>query len=196
MAGWAVAVRATPGPLGVDRRVAAALALDARWQDAGIRLLRIEGPVPVAVAAVVLAALAVGAGAVRLAAAIVSGVGAEIVSVQWVLKPLVGRHELAPGWSFPSSSVGAVTALAAVAVLVCCPAGPIGRRLPRPAALAVLAGVAVLGTVDVVVVAAAAIATGGHRFSDVVAVVPWGVALPLASHDLLAARAAGAGRRR
>jgi len=194
MAGWAVAVRATPGPLGVDRRVAAALTLDARWQDAGIRLLRIEGPVPVAVAAVVLAALAVGAGAARLAAAILGGVGAEIVSVQWVLKPLVGRHELAPGWSFPSSTVGAVTALATAAVLICGPAGPIGRRLPHPAALALLAGVAVLGTVDVAVVAAAAIATGGHRFSDVIAVVPWGLALPLASHDLLAARAAGTGR--
>jgi len=195
MAGWAVAVTRHPGPLAIDRRVSAALALDARWQDAGLRLLRLEGPVTVAVAAVVLAALAAALGAVRLGAAIAGGVAAEIVSVQWVLKPLVGRHELAPGWSFPSSSVGAVTALAAAAVLLCRPAGPIGRRLTRPGALTFSIGVVIVGVADIAVIAVAAIATGGHLFSDVVAVVPWAVALPVASHDLLVAPTPDTARR-
>ena len=194
MAGWAIAVMRHPAPLGVDRRVSAALAVDTRWQDAGLRLLRLEGPATVAVVAVVLAAVAAGVGAVRLGAAIAGGVAAEIVSVQWVLKPLVGRHELAPGWSFPSSSVGAVTALAAATVLLCRPAGPIGRRLTRPAALALSAGVVIVGVADVAVVATAAIATGGHLFSDVVAVVPWAVALPVASHELLASGGPDAAR--
>jgi len=141
MAGWAVAMTRHPGPLGIDRRVFAALALDTRWRDAGLRLSRPEGPVTLAVAAVL------------------------------------------------------VASLAAAAVLLCRPAGPIGRRLTRPGALTLSIGVVIVGVADIAVIAVAAIATGGHLFSDVVAVVPWAVALPVASHDLLAAPTPDTARR-
>lgn len=183
---WGLAVRSHTGPLAVDRQVAAALAVNQHWQDLGIRLLRIEGPPTWVAATGVLAAAALAAGSWRAALASLAGVAAEVASVQWVAKPLVGRHELAPGLSFPSSHVGAVTAVATVAVLVLGTRGPVGRRLPPAAAAALGRTVAVLAVADVTVVAVAVLATGGHLFSDVAAVVPWGVAVPAAFAGLRA----------
>lgn len=187
MTAWGLAVRSRTGPLAVDRQVAAALAVDQHWQDLGIRLLRLEGPATWVAATGVLAVAALAAGSWRAALASLAGVAAEVASVQWVAKPLVGRHELAPGLSFPSSHVGAVTAVATVAVVVLGARGPLGRRLPPAAAAALGRIVAVLAVADVAVVAVAVLATGGHLFSDVAAVVPWGVAVPAAAFAALRA---------
>lgn len=181
MAGWAWLVTRHQGPLALDVRADHILAVNAHWQDIGLRLLRLESPLHVAFATGVVAVISVSVRDVRFAAAALAGVAAEIVSVQWAIKPLVGRHEIAPGLSFPSSYVGAVVALATVAVMLFLPSGPLARRLPRRHLRALAALVGALGVVDVCVVSVAAIVTGGHLLSDILAVIPWGVAVPLAT---------------
>ena len=178
MAGWAWLVSRHRGPLALDVRVDNLLAVNVHWQDVGLWLLGIESPLHVTFATGVVAAISVSLRDVRFAAAVLAGVAAEIASVQWAIKPLVGRHEIAPGLSFPSSYVGAVVALATVAVMLFLPSGPLAQRLSSRLLHALAASVTVVGVLDVVVVSVAAIVTGGHLLSDVVAVIPWGVAVP------------------
>lgn len=182
--GWMVHGRTTP--LWIDSRVSSALTVGKHLQDQGLRLLIIEGPVGAAVAAAALALIALGLRSVRGAAAVLIGVAMEVASVQWAIKPIIGRHELAPDFAFPSTHVGAVVAVVATAVLLLDRHGPLGGALPRHAGHLLRALVVGFGLIDVLVVCAAAIATGGHLFSDVVAVIPWGVAVPWLTFALLA----------
>lgn len=186
LAGWAVAVRLHRGPLAVDRWVDSPLvSASAGWQHASAWLLDHQTPGAMAVTAVVLGVVAARLGAWRSAFAAVAGVAVEMVLLQWVLKPLVDRHEIAPAPSFPSSYVGAVCALASVTVLLFRRQGPAGRWMAARGygwASRVVSGLAVL---DAAVVCVATIVTAGHLFSDVVAAIPWGVAVPVFAYWLV-----------
>lgn len=185
LAAWGWLVRHGASPLWVDTQATAALAAGKQVQDEGIRLLTVEGPAGAVVAAVGLSLLAVGFRSTRGAFAVLAGVALEVTSVQWVVKPLVGRHELAPGYSFPSSHVGAVVAVATSASLLVSRRGPVGRSLRPGLGRLVRWLVAAAGAGDVALVGAATITTGGHLFSDVVAVIPWAVAVPWLTFALM-----------
>lgn len=178
LAAWGWLVRRRTSPLWVDTQASAALAAGKQIQDEGIRLLIVEGPAGAVVAAVGLSLVALGFRSTRGAVAVLAGVALEVTSVQWVIKPLVHRHELAPGYSFPSSHVGAVVAVAASASLLVSQRGPVGRSLQPGLGRLVRWLVGAAGVGDAALVAAATITTGGHLFSDVVAVIPWAVAVP------------------
>lgn len=167
----------------------AMLTVGKQLQDLGIRLLVVEGPAGAAVTAAVLAGIALAFRSVRGAVAVLVGVAAEVASVQWVIKPIVARHEIAPDYAFPSTHVGAVVAVFTAAALLLDRHRPVGWSLEDRTAV-VLQSV-VIG----LVVCAAVIATGGHLFSDVVAAIPWGVAVPGLAFALLDPPALGDGRR-
>lgn len=185
LAGWGWAVHGHPAPLWVDDRMTAILTVGKQLQDEGIRLLVVEGPAGAAVIGVVLAVIALGFRSVRGAVAVLVGVAAEVASVQWVIKPIVARHEIAPDYAFPSTHVGAVIAAFTAASLLLDRHRPVGWSLGPRTAVVLQSVVIGLGVGDVLVVCAAVIATGGHLFSDVVAVIPWGIAVPWLTFALL-----------
>lgn len=186
LAAWGWLVRRRASPLWVDTQASTALAGGKQIQDEGIRLLIIEGPAGAVVAAIGLSLVALGFRSTRGVVAVLAGVALELTSVQWVVKPLVHRHELAPSFSFPSSHVGAVVAVVASASLLVSQRGPVGRSLRPGLDRLVRWLVAAIGVGDVAVVGAATITTGGHLFSDVVAVIPWAVAIPWLTFALVA----------
>ncbi len=166
------------------------LAAPAGWQHAAAWLLTHQTPGVMAVAAVVLGVAAARLGAWTSASAAVVGVGAEMVLLQWVVKPLVDRHEIAPAPAFPSSYAGAVTALATVVVLLLRGRGPLGSRLAAGGHAGIARILCALAAADAAAVCVATMVTGGHVFSDVVAAVPWGVAVPVAVYWLVGVVAA------
>jgi hypothetical protein len=175
VAAWGVAVRRHRRPLLIDQWVdTPLLQLGPRWQRWSAHIISSEHTV----VAVTLALLVVGALLRRQpawAAAVVAAVGAEVASVQWLIKPLVHRMELAPAPSFPSSYVGLATVTATLAIIF-------ARALPRGRArrLAPLV-VAPIAGAWVVALTVATLVTAGHRFSDVIAALPWGAALAVAA---------------
>jgi hypothetical protein len=150
------------------------LQLGPRWQLRSAHIINSEH----AVVAATLVILLLGALLRRQpawAVTVVAAVGAEVVSVQWLIKPLVHRMELAPSPSFPSSYVGLAAVTAALAVIF-------SRALPRGRSrkLAPLV-VAPVAVAWVVALSVATLVTEGHRFSDVVAALPWGAGLAVAA---------------
>lgn len=79
---WGFVVVHHPQPLGVDNEVAALLTTSKHWQDAGLTLLRVEGPVGVALGTAAVAMVTLLCRAPRTAGGILVGVAAEIASVQ------------------------------------------------------------------------------------------------------------------
>jgi len=176
---WGLAARRSRRPLLVDRWVdGPLLRLGPDWQRLATGALRWEEPVVLAV----LAALAAFTLALRRpawTATVLAGVTAELSSVQLLIKPVVDRHELAPGASFPSSYVGAASVVATLTVIV------VGAGMPRGRANVVaVALTALVALAAVSAVAVATMATAGHRFSDVITAVPWGAAMGLGACSL------------
>lgn len=175
VAAWGVAARRHRRPLLVDRWVdVPLLQLGPRWQRWSAHIIDSEHTV----VAATLATLVVGALLRRRpdwAVTVVAALGAEVVSVQWLIKPLVHRMELAPAPSFPSSYVGLAAVTGTLAIIF-------ARALLRGRAgqLAPLVVAPVAG-IWLVALSVSTLITEGHRFSDVIAALPWGTALAIAA---------------
>ncbi len=160
----AVVVWRMPGPNALDRRGFSLIAASLHSST----LLRVAdlGSLAVLVAGSVLAALVVVGRDRRTALVCLCGPAAAALVVDWVLKPVVGRHYLGV-LSFPSGTV-TVTAAVATAWAVAVPG-----RWKWP--------VVAIGAVATVAVAVAVIALRWHYPSDALAGAAFGVGVVLAA---------------
>lgn len=180
VAGWGVAVRRHHRPLWLDRWADRPLvALGPTWQRLSTHLLSSETPVVVA-ATLTMVAVALWRARPAWALAVVTGLLAEVVSVQYVLKPLVDRYEIAPNTSFPSSHAS-LSAVVATLVVISGRAAVVGTSTTVRLARLAWTVTAVLAGAWAIAVSVATIVTSGHLFSDVVAAIPWGFTVGLAS---------------
>jgi membrane-associated phospholipid phosphatase len=179
--------------VGVAVRGRRTLGID-RWADKPLRhmghgvhhladgLRDLCNPVPftfLLTATLVVWALRVGWGA---AIAVGLGVGADLALIEWVLKPIVGRHaQFGDGNSYPSGHTGAAFGLATALVLLL-GQPTVARHVSR--VLRVLLGVVLY--LVAAGVGVSMVITYAHYLSDVLASVPIGVIVPLlgaASYD-------------
>jgi membrane-associated phospholipid phosphatase len=111
-----------------------------------------------------------------------------------VLKEVVGRVNITGTLTFPSGHVGVTSVLATVVILLARRGGPLGRRLPDGARVAILA----VALASVVAVAVSMVVLGDHYVTDTIAAAPIGLSVTLvvaAVADSRAATARAAGSR-
>jgi membrane-associated phospholipid phosphatase len=173
--GLSLLVAGRLGPLGPDKPIDRYLiSLRPHLNSPATAVGLMDRPARFAVLAVVVLALCLAIRSARTAISLAGSFVIALVLVE-VIKELVRRRQLLPGYTFPSGHVTAAAVLATVAILACRRAGPAGRYLPHPARVAIT----LLALVIVVVVAASMVIIQDHYFTDTIAAVPLGATVTL-----------------
>jgi len=173
---WAVTVDRGRAPLALERLLNDLLT-GHRPQLAGVARAFASINRPLVFAGVMLAMVALCAAdrSVRAAVTLVVALPTTVALVD-ALKHLDGRINTFGTLTFPSGHVGVTTVLASVAVLLARRHGPLGRRLPGPARLAVMA----VAVGSVAAAAASMVVLGAHFVTDTIAAAPLGLSVTLA----------------
>jgi membrane-associated phospholipid phosphatase len=164
------------GPLGPDRPIDRYL-INLRFHGLNrpaSAIAALDTPAHVVFLSVVGLILCVAIRSARTAVTVAGSVAVDLVAVE-VIKELVRRRQLLPGYTYPSGHVATAAVIATVIVLACRRDGPAGRYVGRLRRVAFT----VLGVLIVVVVAASMIIIQDHYFTDTIAAAPLGATVTL-----------------
>ncbi len=171
----AVVVAGRQGPIGPDGPVDSFL-IDHRFQynTPASAIGAMSHPARFALLLLVLVAICLAFRSTKAAALVVGAIGVDLVASE-VIKELVRRRQILPGYTFPSGHTATAAVIAAVAIIVCRRNGPLGRHIGRAGRVIVTP----LAVVLVVVVGTSVILIQDHYFTDTLGAVPLGVAVTL-----------------
>jgi membrane-associated phospholipid phosphatase len=179
--GWAIAVHGGRAPLRIERPLNDLLTRSRpQLQHVAFAFASLNQPAVLATVLAVILGLCAGGRSVRAAATLLTAVPATFLVCE-ELKLHSDRYNSFGIGTFPSGHTGVASVLATVIVLLAWRRGPLGRRLARPLAVALM----VVAAAAVGAVAASMVILGAHYVTDTIAAVPIGVSITLVAARVL-----------
>jgi membrane-associated phospholipid phosphatase len=183
---WGIAVRGGRAPLAVERPLNDLLTRNRpHLAHVAFAFASLNKPAVLATVLAVMLGLCAGGRSVRAAITLLAALPVTFLVCE-ELKLHAHRYNSFGTGTFPSGHVGVTSVLATVIVLLARRRGPLGRRLPRPLAVALM----IVAGAAVVAVAASMVILGAHYVTDTIAAVPIGVSITLVAARAVDASAA------